>query len=237
MVNQWILTALTQCTPPLCTLCDQPRETALPLCPHCQASLQPVRHACPQCGNPLPATTPPGLRCGACLDTPPYFDRVIAPFHYQPPLSNLITAYKFKQRLVHARLFAALLTTAIRRTHSVLPEIIVPVPLHPTRQRERGYNQALEIARLLGKQLNIAVDKKCIQRIRATQPQSDLDAHDRSRNVRGAFVLRDALPYQHIALVDDVLTTGSTVNEIARLIKKNANVKTVEVWCIAHAGG
>lgn len=234
MVNQWIITALNRLTPRICTLCDQAQSSDSPLCPRCLASLQPIHHPCTQCGNPLPATTLNGLHCGTCLTTPPYFDRVHAPYHYQPPLSNLITAYKFNQRLVHARLFADLLHATIRHTHHALPEVIVPVPLHPKRQRERGYNQALEIARLLGKQLNIAVNNKCLQRTRATQPQSDLDAHDRSRNVRGAFTLRDKLPYQHIALVDDVLTTGSTVNEIARLLKKNTTVKTVEVWCVAH---
>ncbi len=237
MVNQWIITALNRLSPRICTLCDQAQTGDSPLCPRCLASLQPIRHPCPQCGNPLPVNTLPGLHCGTCITTPPYFDRVIAPFHYQPPLSNLITTYKFNQRLVHARLFADLLHTTIRRDHRVLPEVIVPVPLHPTRQRERGFNQSLEIARLLGKQFQLTVDSHCIQRIRATQPQSDLDAHDRSHNVRGAFAIKNELPYQHIALVDDVLTTGNTVNEIARLLKKGSNIKTVEVWCIAHAGG
>ena len=237
MVNQWIRSKLKRLVPSFCALCDQTLSADLPLCPRCLAGLPAIEHACPQCGNPLPTNIPPGLHCGACLETPPYFDRVHAPFHYQPPLSNLITAYKFNQQLLHARLFAHLISQTIRRAHGVLPEVILPVPLHPTRQRQRGYNQALEIARLLGKQLHIRVDSQSIQRIRATQPQSDLDAQDRNRNVRGAFVVQAALASQHIALVDDVLTTGSTVNEIARLLKKNANVKTVEVWCIAHAGG
>lgn len=237
MVNQWIRSVLKQLNPTFCPLCDQTLAADLSLCADCQASLQPIEHACPQCGNPLPPGTPIGLHCGACLNTPPYFDRVHAPLHYQPPLSNLITAYKFNQQLAHARLFAHLIGQAIRRAHGMLPEIIIPVPLHPIRQRERGYNQALEIARLLGKQFRIPVDSHSIQRTRATQPQSDLDARDRNRNVRGAFMLAKELPYQHIALIDDVLTTGSTVNEIARLLKKKTNVQTVEVWCIAHAGG
>ncbi|MBI3561012.1 MAG: ComF family protein [Gammaproteobacteria bacterium] len=156
----------------------------------------------------------------------------MAAHRYDAPLSALIGGYKFHRQLHHARLFADLIREVTQREHP-LPEILLPVPLHPQRQRYRGYNQALEITRMVGKQLAIPIDHLSLRRHRATAAQSDLDAAARPGNVRGAFSLKKNLDYQHLAIVDDVVTTGNTANEIAKLLKR-AGARRVDVWCVAR---
>lgn len=233
MVNQWLISTLPRLLPASCPLCDNTLVPGEYLCGLCHLALPPLTHACHQCGLPLPADVSFDYACGTCQQNPPDFDRLIAACYYVPPITHLISAYKFRQQLHYARLFAHLISSAVRASQPCSPEVIIPVPLHPTRQRLRGYNQAQEIARLLSGWLNIPLAGAALQRQRATAPQSDLDAAARISNVRGAFVLRQALPYRHIALLDDVVTTGNTANEIARVLKKSG-VQQVDVWSIAR---
>jgi ComF family protein len=233
MVNQWLVSALSHLLPASCPLCDNSLDPGKYLCGPCQMALPQLPHPCRQCGLPLPADAPSDYPCGACQQDPPDFAHLIAACQYAPPITHLLTAYKFRQQLHHVRLFAHLIRTAVQSTAQSLPEVIIPVPLHPARQRQRGYNQALEIARLLSRWLNIPLARAALQRRRATAPQSDLDAAARVNNVRGAFVLRRSLPYRHVAVLDDIVTTGNTVNEIARVLK-NSGVQQVDVWSIAR---
>ena len=234
MVNQWLVSTLSRLLPSCCPLCDIPLPPGEFLCDYCHAALPRLPQPCSNCGLPLLDAAPLASRCGSCQTNLPKFDHLIAACHYAPPITQLITTYKFHQQLYLARLFAHLLSTAVRSTPWELPEMIVPVPLHPARQRQRGYNQALEVARLVSRALAIPVARDSVQRIRTTAPQSDLNAAARIKNVRGAFALRSTLAYQHIVLLDDVVTTGNTVNEIARILK-NSGVRQVDVWCIARA--
>lgn len=171
--------------------------------------------------------------CGECLQTAPPYQRTISPYYYRPPLIPLITQFKFKHRLVMARVFAALLARHID-PNQARPECIIPVPLHPRRLRERGYNQSLEIALHLSKALDIPIDNRLCQRTRYTAPQTGLAAKERKRNVKNAFGLAGPCQYKHIAILDDVITTGHTITELARLLRKNG-VEEIEVWSVARA--
>lgn len=234
MVNQWLSSALIWLYPAHCTCCDSPVKGGRTLCPACAAALPRIANPCHRCGLPLPADAGHLTLCGECLSGAPAFDLLIAATRYASPLTALISAYKFQRQLHYCRTFAGLLHITLRNRMQPLPQAILPVPLHPARLRQRGYNQALEIARLLGKELSLPVDGKSLIRHRATAAQSDLDAHARATNVRGAFAIAKPLHYEHVAILDDVVTTGNTVNEIAKLLKKNG-VKRVEVWCVARA--
>lgn len=231
LVNKWLKFIQFGLFPPRCVLCGADGQPGMDLCSACEADLARIDPACPACGLPLSASE--HSLCGSCLQTPPPFQRTVSPFYYAPPLAQLITRFKFNQRLLMARVFAGLLAKQIGATHP-LPECIIPVPLHPRRLRERGYNQALEIARLLGKALAIPVDYRLCQRIRYTAPQTGLAATQRRRNVRQAFGLTNKIPYRHVAILDDVITTGHTVSELARLLRRHG-VAEIEVWSVARA--
>ncbi|GAB6041709.1 hypothetical protein JCM17961_23840 [Endothiovibrio diazotrophicus] len=155
---------------------------------------------------------------------------------YASPVDRLVQRFKFNGGLVDGRLLAHLLIDGAVARETARPELILPVPLHPARLRRRGFNQSLELARPLAEALAIPVDFALCARIRNTAVQSQLPAKARRANVRGAFALRGPLPAAHVALVDDVLTTGHTAAELARLLK-GAGAERVEVWTLARAGG
>ena len=220
--------------PPSCVLCGAPGERDRDLCAGCAAELPQVGLACGRCGRPLAATA--GAICGRCLRRPPSYSGVFAPLRYAEPVDRLIAEYKFRGRLTHAALFAALLIEAAEAAGRRPPELLLPVPLHRSRLRERGYNQALELARPIGRHWKVPVDAFALKRVRPTAAQMQLPAKQRLKNVRGAFALRDGvrLP-ESVAVVDDVMTTGATVSEIAKLLRRSG-VKRVEVWAVARAG-
>ncbi|WP_338055823.1 ComF family protein [Sulfurivermis fontis] len=159
----------------------------------------------------------------------------MAPLLYRPPLDWLIQGFKFNQRLPPGRLLGQLLAQHLAGQIITPPELIVPVPLHPARLRERGYNQALELARPLARRFGIPLAHGLVRRVRATATQSLLPAGERRRNVRGAFALRRPLAARHVAIVDDVIATGSTVAELARVLRR-AGAERIEVWAVARAG-
>ena len=216
--------------PSTCVLCGARGHNGLDLCKGCQSDLARIPSPCPACGMPL--TESEHSLCGHCLQKPAPLQRTISPFYYQAPLAQLVTEFKFNHQLKMARLFAALLATELANRRR--PECIIPVPLHRRRLQERGFNQSLEIARLLGKQLNIPVDFRLCQRTRYTAPQTGLDAKQRRQNIKNAFALTAACPYRHIAIIDDVITTANTVTELARVLRKHG-VEEIEVWSVARA--
>jgi len=218
--------------PPLCLLCGARSGRQLDLCLPCQQDLPWNTSACSRCALPLP-TTAAGQICGACQRQPPPFDHATAAFVYEFPLDRLIVGLKFQRRLHHARMLGELLAQAIQMRAPTLPEALVPVPLHPQRLQGRGYNQALEIARPLGRALGIPVVNDLCRRTRATAEQSQLSAAERRRNLRGAFSVHGPCP-SHVAIVDDVHTTGSTLAEIALMLRQ-AGAQHVEAWSCARA--
>jgi ComF family protein len=159
---------------------------------------------------------------------------VIAAYRYAEPLSGLIQGYKFNQRLQNGRLLAGLMLRQLVERLEPLPELLIPVPLHTSRVRERGFNQSKELGQLLGRKLGMPMDYSIVRRCRATQAQTGLSAKERQHNIKGAFEVIGQVSARRVALVDDVMTTGSTVNELARCLKRSG-VHEVEVWVVARA--
>lgn len=202
------------------------------LCIGCHASLPVNAEACEQCGIPLESRSSQ-LRCGQCQQQPPAFDSCLALYRYHSPVDELITRLKFHHRLACARLLAGLMREKIQKLKQ-FPEAILPVPLHPSRLKERGFNQALEIARPLAREFHIPLLLHQCERTRATAMQSSLPAKQRSKNVKGVFRIRQAIPHKHVAIVDDVMTTGQTVQELAKVLRA-AGVQQIDVWVVARA--
>jgi ComF family protein len=164
---------------------------------------------------------------------PPIFSRAVVPFEYAYPVDRFVRSLKFRGERVYARVLGTLLADAHRQSGGTLPRLLIPVPLHPLRYRTRGFNQAAEIAYFAGAQLGVRVDLKCLARVVATQEQSGLPLPERRRNVRGAFRVVRLPEVQHVALVDDVLTTGNTAAEAAGALA-GAGIERVELWAIAR---
>jgi ComF family protein len=177
---------------------------------------------CPRCAAPSFADQP----CGACLANPPQFDRVLAPCAYAFPLDRLIQRLKFSGYLAAVPLLAELMADEIERAQDN-PDAIVAVPLSSERLRERGFNPSLEIARLLSRRTGIGLMTHACQRVRHGDPQSALEWSQRRRNVRGAFVATADLRTLSIAVVDDVLTTGATLNEVAAALRQAGAARVV----------
>jgi ComF family protein len=217
-----------------CRLCAARTGSAVSLCPDCSADLPWLESACQQCGCALPGGDK-RLLCGACQQRPPHFDATTALMRYRPPVDYLVQRLKFSGELAIAPLFSDLLAMQVSSRDACLPDFMVPVPLHPSRLRERGFNQATEIARLLGRKLQLPVNQRLCKRTRKTDTQSLLPVKIRHWNVRNAFTVSGEIPAPHVAIIDDVMTTGHTVNELARALKR-AGAERVEVWVIARAG-
>ncbi len=226
--------------PPTCLFCGGRGTGERDLCAGCAADLPRNSHACHICATPLmpllSAAVPNScVLCQTCQSTAPNYDRAFAPFRYQAPLDYSICQLKFNQRLAHARLLGALFAEALSMSNRPLPDCLIPIPLHSRRLRERGFNQSVELARPVAQRLHIPLHTQALERVRYTVPQTQLDARARQHNLRGAFVLKQALDGQRVALFDDVMTTSSTVNECAKVLRAGA-VREIQVWVIARAG-
>ncbi len=223
---------LRQLYPPVCVLCGSTHCENRDLCAACEADLHINHHACCMCAIPLPGDMPSAL-CGQCLQRKPNFDLAWSPFIYAQPLEWMIHQLKFNAKLAFGRVLGNL---AVQHLPDWLekPDCIIPVPLHPRRLRERGFNQSLELAKGIAGHLHIEISTGCCSRPVYTQPQTGKDAKQRKRNIKGAFLFNNQEQYRHVAIFDDVITTGSTVSELARIIKKSG-VPRVDVWSIARA--
>ena len=215
--------------PPRCLLCAAAAGDDA-LCTACRDELPRNAWCCARCAEPLAQPAP---LCGQCLRRAPPWDAAWAPFRYAWPLDALDARFKFGADLAAGRALAA--QWRAQPPPGPLPAALVPVPLHASRLRRRGYNQALELARPLGRALDLPVLPAALLRIRATAAQTELDRAARRRNVRGAFAVARAVALPaHVAVLDDVLTTGATVAECARVLKR-AGVERVDVWALARA--
>jgi ComF family protein len=221
-LGRWLLA-------PRCLLCAEPGVEGRDLCRRCTDALPWNRSACARCGLPLPVPAP---ACGACLLQPPPFAATTAAFVYAFPVDRLLPRLKFHADLAAGAVLADVMASTF--ASAVRPDVLVPVPLHRSRLRQRGYDQALELAKPLARSLGLPLRTDLLQRVRATDAQSELDAKHRRDNLRGAFAsqcLRD--PPRHVALFDDVMTTGSTVEEATRALRR-AGVERVDVWVLAR---
>lgn len=214
--------------PPVCILCSQKTYRKIDLCHACENDLECIKNPCVICGNHLPENT---NICGQCLKRQPAFDETTAPLSYEMPTTKLITGLKFHHHLINAKILGALLNKYLTQAEN--PDVIIPVPLHKKRLRHRGFNQAIEIAKPISKALNIPIDRFSCRRIRNTESQTLIKAKLRRKNVKNAFRINPNFKACHVAIVDDVLTTGNTVNELASALKK-AGVKKVSVWSSAR---
>lgn len=211
--------------PQACQLCGADNAGG-PLCEECAADLPwlpPVQ--CVICAVPLTS----GNVCGACLDRSPRFDRVEAVFGYRFPIDALIHAYKYGGKLALARPLGEALARRVARD----VDVIVPMPLARGRLAERGFNQALEIARVVAAETGTRILHDACRKVADTPPQAALPWKERARNVRRAFVCDADLEGKRIAVVDDVLTTGATLNELARVLRK-AGAASVRGWIVAR---
>lgn len=232
MVYKWLNKARSVVFPSHCRLCLAVGANDRELCSACLQELPWLTHACQRCALPLAVDTAPGL-CPGCLSCPPALDACHALFAYQPPVDRWIHALKFRQDLAAARLLGQLLADRLPLPITGTAPSLLPVPLHPRRLRQRGYNQALELARPLLRKGWSHSRCRC-QRQRHTEAQVGLPVNHRQTNLRGAFSVNAHLGGQHILLIDDVMTTGATLNELAHALKA-AGADRVEAWVIARA--
>jgi len=221
--------------PAPCQLCGASSDRTPGLCRDCRDELPWLQDACRQCARPLAGPAPDTL-CGRCQSQPPAFDLTTALFHYRPPVDHLVKRFKFAEELAVGELLAAMLAARLAARTARLPRLLLPVPLHPARLHGRGFNQATEIARCIGSRLGIGVDSRACRRKRDTEAQSLLSPNARRINLRNAFAVRRPPAAAHIAIIDDVMTTGHTANELARVLRE-AGVDHIEVWVLARAGG
>ena len=233
MVYNWINIIQDYLLPPTCILCGNPGYKSRDLCYSCYTHLPRNNLCCYQCAEALETETVAPMRCGRCLSKPPAFDRTFAPFIHQGAIRHLISTLKFGANYKNARLLGLLLAEYLAQ-NADLPDLILPVPLHKTRYRSRSFNQAIEIARTVSHELKIPLDLKSCRRNRDTPHQTQLSAKQRRKNLNNAFSLIKPIHAKHVAILDDVMTTGSTAHELATLLKKSGIVK-VDIWACARA--
>jgi ComF family protein len=207
-----------------CVLCVARSTDAL--CGECEQELPRLGPACAQCALPLT----PGAGCAACATHPPGFDAARACFAYRFPLDRLVQRFKFAGDLATGRWLGERMAASLAGAHADL--IVVP-PLGGRRLRERGFNQALELAKIVSRALAVPCAPRALARIRETGPQPGLARRERARNLRGAFRCDARVEGLHVAIVDDVLTTGATAQELARVLKA-AGAARVSVWAAAR---
>ena len=216
----------------LCILCGAPAGLAGErLCRACRAEL-PLQPAgvCPSCGGPEAVATD----CARCFPRPPAFDSCLSGCMYRYPVDQMIRRLKYLARLDLAHALSRPLLETLDRDMEVVPDCLVPTPMHGKRLRKRGYNQAREIASVLSQRLSLPVDDQLLRRHKLTAYQYELRPEQRKKNVGGAFSLMKTIRYKNIAIVDDILTTGATADELARLLKHHG-AQHVQVWCLARA--
>lgn len=184
---------------------------------------------CHHCAYPLPDDA--YLICGHCIKEPPHFDQAFIAYPFEEPLRSLLHQFKYHNGLYLGSFLSHLMLQAWKEP-STKPQCLIPVPMHPYRLKTRGFNQAAILTKSLARKINLPYDLTSCKKIINTAPQAGLNSQQRQKNLTGAFYTAP-LPYEHVALVDDLLTTGNTANEIALSLKK-AGVTKVDVWCCAR---
>jgi ComF family protein len=210
-----------------CLLCAGPSARTL-ICEGCARTLPRNESPCPTCGLPLSASE---RSCRRCQAAPPAFDSTIAPYLYAYPLDRLVQAFKYQGQLGCARWFAESILAGGAAAAGA--DLIVAMPLARARQRERGFNQSLEIARVISRRTGVPLAVNAVRRVRDTRPQAGLPWVERRRNVHGAFTCSTDLGGRHVTVVDDVMTTGASLDELSRTLK-HAGAARVANWVVAR---
>lgn len=223
--------------PANCLICGCLSRSSRNICAECELDLPRMPAHCVSCGQFI---TIENIRtiCGSCISNPPPCSRTFALFPYETPITQLIIALKFQQQLSHAKLFGNILAERIQKNwyaNKPYPDLIIPVPLHPHRLSERGFNQALEIARPIAKLLGLTIDITGSRRIKPTLAQSSLTLTKRKENMTRAFSVNRNYSGMHLVIIDDVMTTGCTMFELAEALK-DRGAKQIDLWCIARRG-
>lgn len=218
-----------------CLLCDGPAQQRHSLCAGCERELPWLRDRCAICAVPM---TVPGLDCAACRRQAPAFTRVEAPWFYGYPVDTLINRFKHSAQWPLGRLLAERLAQALMQAYAeglARPQRLLPVPMARQRLRQRGFNQAQMLAQWLAPLLHIPCDDQLLLRPQATRSQQSLNAQARRHNLRDAFALADKALVRglHVALIDDVMTTGATTQALAVLLRR-AGAERVDVYCLAR---
>jgi ComF family protein len=232
-LKQWLSIIQDWIYPPTCLLCGDDGSDQFDLCQPCHNSLPFYQGGCCLCAAPMPLTIRSTAVCGECQIRPPDFDNTHVSFAYQEPIRHLIHGLKFSSRFVNAHLLATLMVEQLRAIPNK-PDLLIPVPLHPQRYRQRGFNQSIELTRHLTKQLHIPYSLSSCHRIRNTIPQAELGAKQRRRNLHRTFSAQTLIDIKSVAIIDDVMTTGSTVRAIATTLKRSG-VDNIQIWVCARA--
>jgi len=232
IIDEWSKTIQNFLFGPRCVLCHDDAPLSRELCDGCLADLPWLTHSCRYCALPLPPHSPTEC-CRACRHRP-RFDHSVGAFGYHEPIRWLVGGLKFRSRLGHARLLGDLLAQRIVSADVPRPEALIPVPLHKAGYRRRGFNQAERLGLRLARQLDRPLETGMIARNRDTSPQRALPAAQRAANVRGAFSCLRPLPYRHVAVVDDVVTTTQTATAVAECLRA-AGAQRVDLYCVARA--
>ena len=215
--------------PPTCVLTGAP-SLKFDLGEEALLQLKSIVKGCRCCGRPLPEALPPHSLCGQCLPDPPAFDETVAGFIYETVMRELILRYKFHPEPHLSRLLFELFYSIRQQSlHTLGVEAIIPMPNHPNRLLERGFNSALEIAKPLAKVLRVPLLPFAVQRIKDTPPQSSLALEKRKQNIKGAFQVQPEYfqGVHSVLLVDDVMTTGHSLNALAEVIKAETEVQYI----------
>ncbi|MBL0229288.1 MAG: ComF family protein [Moraxellaceae bacterium] len=213
---------------PLCLCCGYQKNYKHGFCLGCYHDLPHIKTPCLQCGLPLKTNTP--CTCKA-EDWP--FAACLSAFEYQFPINELVFQYKSQARLALCDSFAQALITQIKKQQHPLPQVLMPVPLHPNKLKQRGFNQSLELAKALSKQLHIPIDYHSLQSTQQTTQQKSLNKQQRLVNVQSSYALTRPLSVTHIALIDDVITTGATTKTLAYLLREHGATQ-IQAWSIAR---
>lgn len=216
--------------PTTCYLCSHYHPGSEALCSACMGLFQPIRHGCTICR--LPLVDDAFLLCGRCLRKPPLFDCAYSHYYFEDPLRSLLHDFKYHGSLFLRSVLVKLMLDAVPVDYQ--PDCLIPVPLHRKRMRQRGFNQSAELAKILAKKIQVPCQLSLCEKVINTTPQVALNRRERQNNLRQAFVAK-ANSFEHVTLIDDLLTTGSTANELARVLKKQG-VKRVDIWCCARTG-
>lgn len=215
--------------PGTCILCEALTARRLDLCLACQQDLPVISHRCRICSLPIASSD----ICVGCASAPPVFDAAFCCFPYQTPINRMISDFKDHGRLTTGFVLTEMTASRYLEARLPRPDVLVPVPLHRSKRRGRGFNQAEEIARHLGQRLRVPPLTRALHVERPVASQRALGRRDRARNLRGAFVTRRRLDGLHVAIIDDVVTTGSTASALARALKATG-ASRVDVIALAR---
>ena len=213
-----------------CALCGE--EGRRLVCSACCSDLPRLMLVCARCGLPSHNSV-----CAACLVNPPRWQHLVAPFSFAYPIDKIIHAFKYSGAIFWHSFLAAEMVRRGLTLKVPIPDVLIPVPMHPRRLADRGFNQALELARGIGREMDVPILAGATARTESGLPQVGLSAGKRWQNIRGAFTatLSDAAP-RSVAIVDDILTTGATANELAQVLRRTG-IKKIQVWVVARTQG